>query len=861
MKNTELFQLIDNGQENIAIDFKSKFYFSNSSSKEQINATSAEMIKDCISFLNCSIGGNKFIVCGLDDSGNPSELFEEVNLDEATLQDRIRSYITPPPEIHFRNDQYKGSDIFVVHIDEVNPPVLYSAAKDIKSGNHFLLKKGDAFIRRGSQKSQLTTSEIYSFAQNKDKYLSKITLADINSKIIQDILSFFHFQSEKIIDGNKLIDFIESDIEFSMRYNKVFREIIQNGLDIIDYRDDFDGGPNSIINALFFISSKIYNIDSKFKLDFHPGVIRVSAVSFPALEDYKNLKATIHKINSLINEFIKIQYKINTYFFKFTKIEISRELRNYFGESEFKFTLSDDVMELFLEPLYRQSNAFSVAIRELLQNSFDACKENSSSQGSIDVNFYFEDYFLKEISIIDNGIGMSDSDIKDYFLKVGNSSKNNHTSELTGKFGIGALSMFMIGETCEISTQKYDCPPISLKLIRDQFTVQKTDSKCFSEYNSFTEISIDVNKDKKITKDYIISLLNLNEQIIQDDIKLNYNFYTSEKSETKLTENIQPRKITQDLLKDVFTREEIYTEDNKIFFYIYNPSSIPSPEYEEINNFIRSNYNSKMLYNNQVNDLQISFTDSLSSNPTQKLPLIVCQGSIYNVDGIDVELSRNKFIIESPLSDRLLSKYIDSVSPAIDQQIITINQDSTIPTLQKLEQIENTYASFNIDKKDIIIINKNLVRCEKPALINIHVNDISSDSFEKIVSTKDISFSKVRLITERKPIADLIDKDIVIALQKNILIRFLIKSDSSSNGFRQTAGRRVLKSLGLDYLFEKSSPSFWQIINSNKELISNKIEESSVGSITYLNDEGKKFANLIGMENSYGNIVITKTQN
>lgn len=859
MKNTELYRLIDNGQENIAIDFKKEFYFKNDSPKDEKNAKISAMIKDCISFLNCSIGGNKFIVCGLDDEGNPSELFESVTSDEANLQTTIHSYITPTPEIHFTKDQYKGSDIFVIHIDQINPPVLYSVAKDIKLGNSFLIRKGDAYIRRGSRNSQLTTSEIYSFSQNKDKYLSKITLADINSTILQDILTFFHFQSEKLINGDKLVAFIESDIEFSMRYNNVFRDIIQKGLDIVDYKDDFDGGPNSIIHALFFISSKIFNIhnDSDFQLEFSPGIIRVSAKSFPSLESYKKLKITIHQINTLINEFIKIQYKISTYFFKFTKIEISKELLNHFGESEFKFTLSDDVMGLFLEPLYRQSNAFSVAIRELLQNSFDACKENFESDGSVCVDFYFKDNSLNKVTIKDNGIGMTASEIKDYFLKVGNSSKNNQNSELTGKFGIGALSMFMIGDICRISTKKNGHSPISLYLIREQFTVQKLDIKEFSDYDSFTKIDIEVNKDRVITKDEVIHILDIKKQLVQDDFVLNYNFYDSEGSKFKLERNIQPKKITQNLLEDVFTLHEVSVGNNKIAFYIYNPSSNCSPENMEINDFIRSHYDSKLLYNNQLNDLQLNFSRNLSQNSVQKLPLIVCCGSIYNAEGVDVELSRNKFIIESPLSDILLSKYVESVSPKIDQEIKNINLNSSISTLQKLEQIENIYASFNIDRKDIVIINKNLVKSNPPILLGIHVNEISHNTFEKMVSSKDIPFSKLRLITERKQIADLIDKDIVIALQKNILTRFLIRADSSSNGFRQSAGRRILTALGLDYLFLKSNFSFWQVINSNKKLIIDKIEEKSIGNITYLNDHGRYFAHLIGEDNSYGNIVIT----
>ncbi|MRS17957.1 hypothetical protein GJV08_02155 [Enterobacteriaceae bacterium RIT692] len=140
-----------------------------------------------------------------------------------------------------------------------------------------------------------------------------------------------------------------------------------------------------------------------------------------------------------------------------------------------RFTTSDaDMMKLLISPLYGDNP--TIGIRELLQNSVDACNERidyhqKSGQfeidiSEIDVKIKLEkkesEYF---ITITDRGIGMTLDVIENYFLNIGASFRNSdrwkkmHETEgksnvyRTGRFGVGLLAAFLLGDTIKVTTR------------------------------------------------------------------------------------------------------------------------------------------------------------------------------------------------------------------------------------------------------------------------------------------------------------------------------------------------------------------------------------------------------------------------
>lgn len=183
---------------------------------------------------------------------------------------------------------------------------------------------------------------------------------------------------------------------------------------------------------------------------------------------------------------------------------------NYVPE-KMAFEADQDLIKLLISPLY--GNNPSYGVRELLQNSIDACKERSFLEGdeseylpriklSINTNeksSYFE--------ISDNGKGMSLFEIKNYFLKAGASFrkslawKKSYTDddgkalvERTGRFGVGALAAFLMGEEINVLTRNTsDAVGYTFKASLDTEQIEVTK---VSDASVGTTITIQMNDEK-----------------------------------------------------------------------------------------------------------------------------------------------------------------------------------------------------------------------------------------------------------------------------------------------------------------------------------------------------------------------------
>lgn len=141
---------------------------------------------------------------------------------------------------------------------------------------------------------------------------------------------------------------------------------------------------------------------------------------------------------------------------------------------------NSDLLKLLVAPLY--GNDPSIAIRELIQNAVDAVRELNDLKATRpelpDLQQYEQDADVTlsitvsdnntptEVTIIDRGTGMTAEIVQDYFLKAGASFRNSnawkeehqdgqgHSRVLrSGRFGVGALAAFLIGDELEVTTR------------------------------------------------------------------------------------------------------------------------------------------------------------------------------------------------------------------------------------------------------------------------------------------------------------------------------------------------------------------------------------------------------------------------
>ena len=178
---------------------------------------------------------------------------------------------------------------------------------------------------------------------------------------------------------------------------------------------------------------------------------------------------------------------------------------------------SPDLLGLLVAPLY--GNRPEIGLRELIQNSIDAVLErnhvdNLNIEGELnghdtDVIVYpvFEGDEIRQVVIEDRGIGMDADILQNYFLKAGASFRSSSqwkkafTTEVgdsevarTGRFGVGALSGFLLGSLIEVETRRLgnsDGLKFVAELDSDAIEVTKC-SRCIG-----TKITVSVNPEKR----------------------------------------------------------------------------------------------------------------------------------------------------------------------------------------------------------------------------------------------------------------------------------------------------------------------------------------------------------------------------
>jgi len=220
--------------------------------------------------------------------------------------------------------------------------------------------------------------------------------------------------------------------------------------------------------------------------EISPSIIQFNATcSHPAIE------ASIHKfcdlidrelsvcnnIVSTLNTFneskgrkisVKFPFKVNR-----EQIKTKKNIRNkpiyIYRDTQFNLSKKQVVDLLMGTKLYGNSE---VALRELLQNSIDACllrqaqeiKWGNPYNPEIHVRYYEKDgeYILE---VEDNGTGMDQYIIDNYYSKIGSSfyksadfyrlkAETSADFTPTSRFGIGILSCFMVADILLVDTKR-----------------------------------------------------------------------------------------------------------------------------------------------------------------------------------------------------------------------------------------------------------------------------------------------------------------------------------------------------------------------------------------------------------------------
>jgi len=378
------------------------------------------------------------------------------------------------------------------------------------------------FMARPDQKQQI------------EKFIvdGDISSADLNKNyLIADYIRVTHAErASKIIGSDWLGKIRYRDIDLTIDFARVCFSHNENPLTLFDLESQILCGPNTYANlqlvSLVLRLADLLDFDAKrtptilyshlfvrhpvslVEWSKHRAVeswkIDSSLIQFHAKCKHPAIESAIHSFCDVIDNELsacnKIAAKINEQNkadkrdlvleipFTVDRSKITTQTDVYgkpkyiFKETQFSLSKKQVIDLLMGTKLYGNPE---VALRELIQNSIDACLLREALETmwgnlyvpEISIKFYTKDND-QILEVIDNGIGMDQSIIDSYYSKVGSSfykspdfyslrAESGAEFTPTSRFGIGILSCFMVADTLEVDTRKIYGPhnssdPISL---------------------------------------------------------------------------------------------------------------------------------------------------------------------------------------------------------------------------------------------------------------------------------------------------------------------------------------------------------------------------------------------------------------
>ncbi len=151
----------------------------------------------------------------------------------------------------------------------------------------------------------------------------------------------------------------------------------------------------------------------------------------------------------------------------------------------FRFQLEyENILALLMDKsLYPDPSLF---LRELLQNALDACRRKEADMGLKGIAYMpriivwdrTDDPTDPRVVFQDNGVGMSQRIVEQYFLRVGRSyyrspefdaerqrlREKGKELDACSQFGIGILSCFLVGDRFEVETHQEGYDPLHLQI-------------------------------------------------------------------------------------------------------------------------------------------------------------------------------------------------------------------------------------------------------------------------------------------------------------------------------------------------------------------------------------------------------------
>lgn len=838
-----LRELITSGFESSFIDLKKSWYNLDKKDNKSLSNQLHEFLKDCIAFLNVDMNMDKYLVIGVKEGQNdgpPTFHTIDKRYDENRIQQLITEYIDPIPQIELIYDfEVNGKFVDIVKIHKENRELPYLFRKDVKklgSSINDYQCQGIGYIRHGSSSDKLTRGEIVNMFNRKKTSVYDLFEVTSNVKSHFSVVLRFLYVLDILIDKSGLDVLYEQNLMLRNKMQRVLQDIIvyhnifleesqkfteYESKQVCKYKDNLDeliesidGGENSIIIALFSIAYHMYKILYGYKVPYEIKNNDVY-ITIEDESDYKKIDKCVCYINRVVNELNQSNkgYLKSTNLIQVNSITYNPKDRIRLIQSDVRFKVAEDIIPLLIEPLYQRSNKEEIALRELLQNSMDACKLSKDFDPEIMIQFSKQDN-QTVLSFKDNGIGMDLDSVLNYYLTVGKTSKKDHNEYLVGKFGIGALSMFLIGESVKVKTKMKNKHEYQFKLDKSHTdpkikTVSDLIEKEVDNMESYTIIDI-VLKDEYNGLSYVelYKEMGLTSWVIDSE---NISVYYGADDEFNEVPNLYD-------YKDLFKKIDV---ENDLELYI--------AEYDEQieNKVVREllqSYN-KVMYNGIVTQGNYS-KFSAQNLKKDRMPFIIIKSNSER--DVDIELSRENLELSheifSTIKEYIYRREINRI-----KKLVNAHDSKAHKHVEEIKAL--VYKNINLPrilyKKDEYAIgNSSLLK--RPEVQKKQYRILGYNSLKDHVKFEaDEYYIFDGLNFNKSVIADYIEYGSLRMISKDFLYMYIINATGSNNGFRRAALDRLLPKLLPEVTWKTTNSELWAQISHLKEYILTAIENGS----------------------------------
>ena len=431
--------------------------------------------------------------------------------------------------------------VYVALLHDIGMWISEDEIKGIQADSQFkyLLKKNDGKKKYAIQEyiRPIHGKRAYNYIVNKETYKSKFrddSLTFVSYAEDIALICQSHMESITWINRN-----LKERFSKGKNYNSQYIAILLRVADYMDF--DSRRAPEYLYNQKNLTGRSINEwkkhatIGNKEKINKEKNTIFFD-ITCDDFNLYCDLEDTMKAIGEEVKKSVirTKQFEDEKYHLKIhDEIDINIDAKGFEPK---RFSLNLDYHEvtnlLMGENLYGDKE---YGLREILQNSIDACKVMQAYYSKNDPTAHYSpqisiiyDYDQNVVIVKDNGTGMSSNIINNYFLTIGKSyyrsdeyGKLGYEIDTISTFGIGFLSCFMLSKKVSVATKYYEDGEITT------FSIEKNSKYICYEQQPFidahgTAISFDMEEFKSVfkTQEQLINFIDNNFYCLDLEIKI-----------------------------------------------------------------------------------------------------------------------------------------------------------------------------------------------------------------------------------------------------------------------------------------------------------------------------------------------------